>query len=233
VFLALSLARNRRAPTELELFAEGPHPGANAFEIGDRSLGSETVNSAEVTARYGRGDARLEVHAYLARYDGFIDERPTGKVQDGLPVFAHVQTDARFVGAEAEASYPVWRSGEHKLRLVGAFDWVRGTTDLGPAARIPPWSVVGRLIYEAPLFDVRAELRHVAEQDRVADLEPPTDGYTAVDLYASVKPWKKDVRLFMEGRNLTDAEIREHVSFLKDIAPQPGRSVRMGVTASF
>ena len=43
----------------------------------------------------------------------------------------------------------------------------------------------------------------------------------------------QDVRLFLDGRNLTDQEAREHASFLKDIAPLPGRTVRAGFTASF
>ena len=40
-------------------------------------------------------------------------------------------------------------------------------------------------------------------------------------------------KIFVEGRNLNDAEAREHASFLKDLAPLPGRSFRLGLGYSF
>ena len=233
-FLALSLAHNRRAPTELELFADGPHPGTNAFEIGDAALRPEAVNSAETTIRWTGGDVRLETHLFLARYDGFIDERPDGTVRDGLAVYRHIQIDTRFVGAEAEGAWTFWRAGPRHLALETTFDWVRGASDAGPPARIPPWAVSARLTYGDARYGVEAELRHLARQDRVAAFEDPTDGYTEVNLTASVKPWKaKGLKLFVEGRNLGNALAREHVSFLKDIAPMPGRSFRAGLSANF
>ena len=42
-----------------------------------------------------------------------------------------------------------------------------------------------------------------------------------------------NVSLFAEGHNLTDEEAREHVSFLKDVAPLPGRNLRVGVSYRF
>ncbi|MGH1559893.1 hypothetical protein ACRAWD_23820 [Caulobacter segnis] len=41
------------------------------------------------------------------------------------------------------------------------------------------------------------------------------------------------LRLFVDGRNLTNETIREHTSFLKDFAPAPGRSVRAGFAWRF
>ena len=38
---------------------------------------------------------------------------------------------------------------------------------------------------------------------------------------------------YVKGTNLTDAEARLHTSFLKDIAPLPGRGVLFGVKAEF
>jgi iron complex outermembrane receptor protein len=235
LFLSLSVAHNRRAPTEFELFADGPHPGTGGFEVGDATLRSEAVNSAEGTLRYGgAGPLKVEAHLFVARYRGFIEEQRTGAEEDGLPVFQFGQSDARFVGAELEAGYDLWRSGERTLTLEGSFDWVRGTTDLGPAPRIPPWSVTGRLVYAGARFGATGEVHRVAAQDRVANLELPTDGYTLLNLTAWVKPvGDRPVRLFVEARNLADVEAREHVSFLKDVAPMAGRSFRAGLSVSF
>jgi len=43
----------------------------------------------------------------------------------------------------------------------------------------------------------------------------------------------RNVTVFAEAKNLTDEEAREHVSFLKDIAPMPGRNFRVGVAYRF
>ena len=234
LFYALSLSRNGRAPTEFELFANGPHPGTGAFELGAPDLDSETVLSLEATVRWKSDRAHAEAHLWGARYDGFIEEAPTGAVEDGLPVFQYFQTGARFQGVELEGGFEAWRSGDQALHLDGVADWVRGDTDAGAPARVPPWAVSGSATWSTPRLEATLDVRRVAGQDRVAAFETPTDGYTQVGLKASFKPRADSpLRLFVDGRNLTNAEIREHASFLKDIAPAPGRSVRAGLSWRF
>jgi iron complex outermembrane receptor protein len=233
-FYALTLARNSRAPTEGELYADGPHPGTAAYELGDPGLDSESVISLEATGRWTAGKARGEAHLWLADYDGYIEQAPTGAEEDDLPVYRYFQTNAKFYGFEAEGGYELWGSGARTLSVEAAADFVHGDTDAGTPARIPPWSTTGRLVWASPLVDAKLELRYVAEQDRVADNELPTDAYTMVNLSGSLKPFRDpSVRIFAEGRNLTDEEAREHTSFLKDIAPLPGRSVRVGLAWTF
>ncbi|MFN3670065.1 MAG: TonB-dependent receptor domain-containing protein [Brevundimonas sp.] len=236
LFLGLSVARNERAPSEVELFAQGAHVATRAFEVGDIDLDSEVATSIEATVHYGSGPFEFDLHAYHADYDGFIDLRPTGLEDDEtvLPIFNYVQTDATFRGFEAEARYMIWEAGDRSLNLSGAADWVRAATDLGPAARIPPWSVTAGLDWASRLFDVGLEVRHVGEQDRTAAFEPPTDSYTLVSLKGAMRPFAdRNVILFAEAANLTDEEAREHASFQKDIAPQPGRNLRVGLTYRF
>jgi len=234
LFLALVAAQNARAPTEFELYADGPHPGTNAFEVGDPALRSEKVASLEATARWKSGPWRLEGHLFHAAYDGYIDQTPTGGVEDGLAVYQFVQTDARFTGGEIELGYDLWSRGPRSLGLDVSADYVRGATDLGPPARTPPYSVTARLTYEGARLGAWAQGRRIGAQDRVAALETPTDGSTVLDAGFS---WRFDDdgarRVFVEGRNLTDEQVREHVSFLKDIAVQPGRSLRAGFAEKF
>lgn len=233
-FVALTLSRNGRAPTEFELFADGPHPGTGGYEVGDADLKSEKVTSLEATYRYTGERLRVEGHLWGAQYDGFIEEAPTGAVQDDLPVFQYNQTDAKFHGAELETSYVAWRGGEQALKLEGVYDWVRGSTDLGVPARVPPWALTGRVVWSAPRLEAQAEVRRVASQNRVATFELPTDGYTTVNAMVTFKPLEDSaLRLFVDGRNLTNETIREHASFLKDFAPSPGRSVRAGFAWRF
>jgi iron complex outermembrane receptor protein len=233
-FLGASLSRTGRAPTEAELFADGPHVATRGYEVGDADLTEEVATSLELTAHYGGDRLSADLHLYAVRYDGFIDLMPTGLEIDDLQVFNYVQTDADFQGLEAEASWTAWSDGGRKLSLEFGADYVRASTDLGTPARIPPWSLTSRLVWEGPQWTGRLEVRHVAEQDRVATFELPTDSYTQVNLSGSWSPPAlKGAKLYAEIRNVTDEEIREHVSYLKDLAPQPGRNVRAGIAWRF
>lgn len=238
LFLGISLAHNERAPSEVELFADGLHVATGVYETGDPTLDNETVTTIEGTVHYDVGRFRGDLHVYASKYDGFIDERDTGAVfvdgGESFPVFQFVQTGADFRGFEAEAAWDLWSEGDRGLSLEGAADFVRAETDLGPAARIPPWSLTARLAWTSTPLDAALEVRRVAEQDRLAAYELGTDAYTMVNLSASWRPFAdKAIAVFAEGHNLTDTEAREHVSFLKDRAPLPGRNFRAGISYRF
>ena len=238
LFLGLSLAHNERAPSEVELFADGLHVATGVYERGDVRLDNETVNTLEGTIHYAAGRFRGDLHVYASSYDGFIDERDTGAVfvdgGESFPIFQFVQTGAEFRGFEAEGEYDLWTSGVRSLSLEGAADFVDARTDQGPAARIPPYSLTGRLKWASTPFDAALEVRRVGEQDQLAAYELGTDGYTMVNLSGVWRPFAdKAVTLFAEGHNLTGVEAREHVSFLKDVAPLPGRNLRVGVSYRF
>lgn len=235
-FVSLSGSRTERGPAQEELFANGAHPATRSFEIGDPNLDSEVSWSADLTGHYRSSRWDVDAHLFVVRYDGFIDLRPTGAedTESGLPIFQFLQTDATFYGGEIDGSYSLWEAGPRAFRLEGVLDYVHGKTDLGPPARIPSWSVTGRGVFEGEWWTGQLEVRRVGEQDRVAEFELPTDAYTLLNASLVVRPLKdRDFKVFLEGRNLTDAEAREHASFLKELAPLPGRNFRLGVGYRF
>lgn len=235
-FLGLSGSRTSRAPTEAELFANGAHAATRGFEVGDPNLDSEVSYSLDATIHYGAGPWEADLHAFAVKYDGFIDLRATGAEDpvSGFAIYDYLQTDAEFYGAEAEVSYRLWQDGDRSFSLEGAADYVHGETDLGVPARIPPWSVTGRAVFDGGWWTGKLELRQVGEQDRVADFELPTDSYRMLNASLSATPFDdKNLKLFAEARNINDAEAREHASFLKDLAPLPGRSFRIGAGYKF
>jgi iron complex outermembrane receptor protein len=79
------------------------------------------------------------------------------------------------------------------------------------------------------------EVRWVDEQDRLADNETPTDGHTLLNASLSYRLYAGATAtdLVLRGTNLTDEEARNHVSFLKDQVPLPGRDVSLTVRVAF
>ena len=125
--------------------------------------------------------------------------------------------------------------GDRGFRLEGTADYVRGKTDRGPPARIPPWSAAVRGVVDGSGWTGTLEVREVGRQTRVASFETPTAGYTLLNASLVLRPVKDqpDLKVFVEGTNLTDTVAREHASFLKDVAPLPRRGVRLGLGFRF
>ena len=232
--LGLSLSHSERAPTAEELFANGPHAGTQAFEVGDPNLRVERSNGIEATLKGGGEGFNFSLAAYHNWYDGFIYEQPTGEIEVGLPVFRTGQVDARFYGFEAEASARLAQFGSTAIVVDGVADYTHARIVGGGAVpRIPPLRLLGGIEAQGRLAQGRLELEHVTKQDRVAELETQTGAYTLVNLAVTLKPWGKDNpnSLSLTANNLFDVVARRHASYLKDYAPLAGRDLR--VTARF
>lgn len=235
-FLGLTLARTERAPTETELFADGPHLATASFEIGDPSLDEEIATTAEIAARWRDDRFRVEASLYHASFADFIALVPTGAEEDDLPVFQFVQRDATFVGGEIEIGAALFALGGVSFSGDAGFDWVRGEFDEGgDLPRIPPRTFTLGLEADHDLFTARLEWQDVAEQDRIADLETPTPGYQLLNAQFNWRPLRGSdaVSFLIDARNLTDEEARVHTSFVKDLLPRPGRSIRFAVLGRF
>jgi iron complex outermembrane receptor protein len=180
-----------------------------------------------------------------------------------LPAYAYRATEARFVGGEWETTFHLLTevsepgAGSADARGMDAFrsllsgqevarprldlelkaDYVRATdlTSGMPLPRISPFHARAALDYQLGDFGARLESIFAGEQDRVAANELPTDGYALVNASVSRTFWTgaTSTALYVKGVNLTNEEAREHTSFLKDLAPLPGRGIVVGARISF
>jgi iron complex outermembrane receptor protein len=235
-FLAVTVSRTERAPTDTELFSNGPHLATETFEVGDLDLGVETALSIEGTARWSGGRWSGEASVFHSEYDGFIGLFATGAEEDELDVFEYRQADASLTGFEAAGRLDLGEALGAAWSTDASVEYVQGEVDGGgDLPRIPPLS--GLLGVEADFgsISVRGETRLVAEQDNVAQFELPTEGYTLLNASVEWRPFdgSRDVALIAGVRNITDEEARAHTSFLKDLVPLPGRNVRLAVRAGF
>ncbi|HEX7877722.1 MAG TPA: TonB-dependent receptor [Sphingobium sp.] len=237
--LGLNLSRTERAPSAEELFARGNHAGTQAFELGNPDFSKEKSWGVEGTLR-GQGPGyTLSLSAYHNWFDGYIFDvqaansvcmAANGGAAMEFPCFQYSQADARYLGFEAEASVKLAQIGAYAFNLDGVADYVRATIkDSGPAPRIPPMRLLGGLELQGDRLSIRGEIEHSFAQDRIAETETPTDGFTLVNASLSFKPFKGNDRttISLSANNIFDVEARRHASFLKDYAPLAGRDIRL------
>jgi iron complex outermembrane recepter protein len=261
--LALNLTYSQRAPTAEELFARGPHDATFQFIIGDPNLDVEINRSVDLSLRKTAGIVTGFISGFYTSYDGFIDFTPTGEIEDGLQVFIYTPKKAIFYGGEARADFHllplsitktsepsdskavknVITKGEETteknpndlyLRIQG--DYVHAEDSSGePLPRITPFRYGISLNYESEHWTASIEGQRVDSQNRVAQFETTTPGYTFLNASVGYKfQWGRTYNcLYARGTNLLDAEARDHLSFLKEVLPLPGRGVVVGLRTTF
>ncbi len=235
--VAINFAHAQRAPGDEELFAFGPHVATQVFEIGDPHLATETSNSLEASFKKHAGRLTLTLTAYYNEFDNFIYLADIGEVEDDLPVRLWTQQGAKFTGGEAEFRYDIGHFDSGHWEAWAFADVVRASFDDGyDVPRIPPRRLGAGIDWSQGRWTAALSWIHAAAQHRVAEYETATGGYddVAFDVtYRLPGAGNSSWDLFMRGRNLLDDEIRNHPSFLKDLAPQAGRNVIAGVRVSF
>jgi iron complex outermembrane receptor protein len=199
-------------------------------QVDDYYYAADTGLFAEVSHEHGDEHAE-EGEAHMDDADHMHEDEHS----DELPVFTFVNSDATLYGAEFQVNWQVSES----FKLITQGDLLRTRVDTANGKqnlpRTPPARLTFGAEYNLQNWFVDAQVMHVFEQSDIAEFETKTDAYTMVDAnisyFTSIQGY--DLEIFARGRNLTDEEARVHTSFLKDLAPLPGRSVMLGVRANF
>ncbi|KIQ98212.1 TonB-dependent receptor [Lysobacter sp. A03] len=228
---------------------------ANRLELGVRWHGERIDLGAAI---YG---IRYADFIYQASPTS-LDNPGNPLMDDGVPVRLWNQADARFHGMEADATIALVDNdhGAWDLRVFG--DIVRGKladgverdvdvgvfhgehvhrhaaqiSERGNLPRLAPSRLGSELSWSNGAWRASLGAVRYLKQDRVAANETVTPGYTLVDAHLA---WHRDTpsgnawEVFLDGSNLLDREARPHTSFLKDLAPLPGRGIAFGVRAFF
>ncbi len=256
--MASNLSHNERAPSYFELYADGAHLATGQYEVGNPNFKKECSNGVDAQIRWKDARNSFSVGAYYTRFNRFLGLLDSGNtrgtdgslnpldtnadaVVDGtsgagavsiLPEAQFSAFAASFKGLEAEAKFNL--ADDWDLSLRG--DYVRASNLDNKAAlpRITPLRLGAGLNYQKNALGARLNVTQAFKQNRTAENELPTAGYTDVSAMATYKlPSKLNVELFAKANNLLNQEIREHTSFLKDLSPAGERSVLIGLRADF
>jgi len=226
-----NFTHSHRVPALQELYNFGAHLGN--FEVGSPELDPETMRGFDLSLRQRTGRVQGEVNFYVYDIDRFIFGDLTDEVMDNLRVLDFRQGDSRFVGFDARGSF--WLGGKVWATLGLGYVDATLTTTGEPLPRIPP--LRGTLSLDVPFggLTISPELMFAGRQDRIFRGETETRGYSVVNLDASYIWPRQHVAhvLSFTGYNLTNALFRNHTSFIKDLAPEMGRGVKVGYSLRF
>jgi iron complex outermembrane receptor protein len=228
--LVFNYTHSYRAPALEELYNNGPHIGNLTFEIGNIDLSRESSDGLELSLRHSTGRVRAEANVYHYSLRDFVYLAPTGDFREGLIEAAYLQADSRFVGAELGADISL----RQNLILNLNFDAVDAELkDSGtPLPRIPPMRARVGLDWRYRDFSLRPEAVFVKDKKEVFPTETRTAGYSLFNLLASYTLARAHyAHIFsLNAFNLGDRVYRNHLSFIKDLAPEIGRGVRFTYT---
>ncbi len=232
--LTSNLSHNERAPSYFELYANGAHIATGQFEVGNSSFSKEKSNGIDAQIRWKDAKNSFSLGAYYTRFSSFIGLFDTGAIEpiSGLPEAQFRAVPAVFKGLEGEGKFNIADNLDLTLRGDYVHAKEKRTGDYLP--RIAPLRLGAGLQYQLNSFSARLDVLRAFRQNRIADNELETDGYTDVSVLVAYKlPTKFNIELFAKANNLLNQEIREHASILKDIAPAGERSLLIGARADF
>ena len=252
---AVSLARATRNPALEELFYLGAHPGNFAFEVGNPGLSPEHAIGLDLSMRWRGSRASGEVTYFRNDIRDFIFRSPVSLedlenreadlaerfpsreldlvAAEEFPAIEYIGADSILQGIEVHGDFAL----TSHLFAEASLDYVRGTLKAidEPLPRMPPLRGQFGLRYQYNAFQLGGNVIATATQDRLFEGETPTDGYRLLKLFAaySIQSGRLLHTLTARADNVTHEPYRNHLSLIKDLAPEMGRDFRLVYNVRF
>lgn len=241
-YLGATFMNSWRAPSLEELYSEGPHLAAYAFEIGNPDLNAEKGIGNEIFARYKSTISTFQLAGFYNYFSNFIHAQDTGRPsipRADLNEFQYVGTQATIYGvefsSELKLSNSLFLDANLALtigdRVVSADEKEATglTVSEQPLPMIPPFNGNLGIRYALKNLSIGGRVRLSAKQDRLGEFETQTEGYTVVDLNSQYRfSWGNALHtISLNANNLLNEEYYNHLSLVKDLFPEPGRNINM------
>lgn len=251
--VSLAFTHSQRAPQIQELFSDGFHHATRSYERGNAGLGKELSNNLDLGYRFSGDWMTAEINLFHNWASDYIfQQRSSGLLfneEDGsfvtpdtdceecFPILDSKQADATFKGFEAQTIFPLMQNSYGAIDLTLFGDYTRGTFDRdGDVPRMPPLRYGLQVSYEKDGWSTNARLTRGEAQKNAGENETETDSYLLLNVgaqYRLADIHDAEILLFAKGKNLLNENIRNSTSYLRNFAPEPGRSAELGVRISY
>lgn len=237
------LARAFRAPGANELYSNGVHHGAGAYEIGNPNLRGETAYNLSLNSLYSENQWAFELGLYANSIQNFIYLKPmvdkgravyVTTVRGSFPAFSYEQIDATFKGVDAQVNFKAterW-SFQQKTSLVYAYDEKNHAYMVNiPANR---FEYLIRHQFPKNKQYVSMGLTQVSQQTRVeknSDYAPPPAGYFLVQANWGMSIKSLDMGITVN--NALNQAYRDYLNRFRYYADDQGINASIRLTYRF
>ena len=237
--LSTTIMRTGRTPGIEDLFSDGPHLGSYSYEIGNPTLGLEKTLGLESSLQYqkerfsfllnGFFNQSPNYHQYMKMGDGYVpgsDWIEWGSGSSGwLYKYQMRGIETEISGGELQFGY----KGK-MFDITADFSVVRGRDKTNNEyVGYMPADKIGILISTKSTNDFSGSIRlsRVLDQNRLSEFETMTPGYSLVDIFGSYSFGTNSGshRIVFQLNNLFDETYYNHLSKIKSIMPETGRSI--------
>ena len=222
-----------RAPSYFELFADGVHAATGQYIVGNSSIKNEVSNGIDFNLKRKDVSNTTSISAYYNYFNNYIGSFNTGtQREDGMDEAIFKSVKASFKGVELESKQLVADNLTANIRAEYVIAKNEDTGSYLP--RIAPLKMGIGSTYQKERYSLNINLLHAFAQNKLSANELKTDAYTNLSLLATYQiPIKYNIELFTKANNLLNEDIRDATSYIKDIAPQGGRSIMFGLRGDF
>jgi len=229
----------QRAPGIEDLFSDGPHLGSYSYEIGEPNLGLELTQGIEASLSYQKNRLASTLTAY-SNYspnfhlsskigDGYVpgsDWIEWGSGSSGwLYKYKMRGLKTRIYGIEFDINY----KADYVMISVDYSTVTGNNISEGiPLPYIPPSKSRIKFIFEEiKNFTPTLQITQAFSQNRLGEFEQSTNGYTLIDLFGSydLNVGNGSHKIIFQFNNILDEIHYNHLSKIKTIMPEMGRSI--------
>lgn len=239
-FTGASIIHSFRAPSQEELFSQGPHLASYSFEVGNPDLNPERGLGKEIYFRYRQPNTRSELTFFHNGFSNYNYARNTGdpSPQDpSLYIYQFTGTQAELMGVEFSSEIQLLNNWvlsasmgyTHGRRKLFENEQDDPNKNWKPLPTIPPLKGNIELSYNKNGLRLGTKSKLAAEQNRTGEFEQPTDGHAVFNLFGQYRfeRWEMLHTLSLNANNIFNTTYRDHLSRIKEIYPEPGRNISL------
>ncbi|MEE9407788.1 MAG: TonB-dependent receptor [Polaribacter sp.] len=233
----INLASGFRAPNLAELTSNGVHHGTNRFEKGNNDLQNEKNTQVDLSLEYKTEHLEFFANGFYNHLNDYIFLSPTGKVEDGAPVFTYIQENANLHGGEF--GFHLHPHPLDWLHLESTFETVIGKQQNGNYLPLIPsntWKNTFRTEFNIADWLQQGysslSLQSTFSQNNISSFETETNGYNLINLGfgGDILFKKMKFSTSVSINNLLNKKYINHLSRLKpDGILNQGRNIVLGV----
>lgn len=257
--LTSNLSTAWRAPNASELYANGLHQSAVAYEQGNPNLRAEQAYNSNLALAYEGKRLSAEIGIYNNLIHNYIylkpDSVPTIRQRGAFPAYSYEQVQAVFRGLDATLSYKL----TERLTLTSKTSllYAQDRTNQSYLVLVPPNRTDNSLRYDVPTKTARVSGLYVqvsglsvARQNRVppvsrevqngvpvfrGDFAVPPPGYFLLGAEAGLNLTlgKRPMSVILTGSNLLNTAYRDYLNRFRYFADEPGRNVSIKLKTNF